>query len=490
MAFLCIDSQIGAIYKLVTMTNWIPNLSEGSAGPLYQRLADSIEAEIDAGSMPAGAKLPPQRDLAFDLRTTVGTVGRAYSLLRERGLVSGEVGRGTYVLARQAAGQLAPANDPAARVEGTRLIDAPPDKIRFDSTGAPDVGQGEIVAALLAEAAREHPEKLSSYSRDFPDHWFAAGSHWLARNGFNPAPDTIMPTLGVHAGAIATIAALTAPGDQVVFEHLTYSQVARGASLIGRRPTLVQADSNGMDADDFERVCAQKHPKAAFLMPTAHNPTAVIMPAARREAIARVARAYNVLLIEDDLYGHMADDPTPLLAEFAPERTIVIGGLSKSVAAGVRGGWLSCPPAYRHRIRVAHKLVSGGMPFLLAEISARLVLSGQAAEITRKCVAEINIRLDIMRQVFGGCDFNACQNIPFVWLSLPDPWLSGTFKNAAYKSGVLIDDEDEFKAGRSEQTVHRVRFGISQPSRAEVSEGLAIVRRLLDEGRAGYASYE
>ncbi len=80
------------------MTNWLPNLSEGNAGPLYQRLADSIEAEIDAGSMPAGAKLPPQRDLAFDLRTTVGTVGRAYSLLRERGLVSGEVGRGTYVL--------------------------------------------------------------------------------------------------------------------------------------------------------------------------------------------------------------------------------------------------------------------------------------------------------------------------------------------------------------------------------------------------------
>jgi DNA-binding transcriptional MocR family regulator len=197
-----------------------------------------------------------------------------------------------------------------------------------------------------------------------------------------------------------------------------------------------------------------------------------------------------MLLIEDDLYGHMSDDATPLLAEFAPERTIVIGGLSKSVAAGIRGGWLSCPPAYRHRIRVAHKLVSGGMPFLLAEISARLVLSGQAMEITQKSIAEINLRLDMMRRTFAGCDFNSCQNTPFVWLSLPDPWLSGTFKKAAYTSGVLIDDEDEFKAGRSEQTVHRVRLGISQPSRVEVAEGLAIVRRLLDEGRAGYASYE
>ena len=273
-----------------------------------------------------------------------------------------------------------------------------------------------------------------------------------------------MPTLGVHAGAMATMAALTAPGDQIVFEHLTYSQIARSVALIGRRPTLVQADEHGMDAADFEAVCAQKHPKMAFLMPTGHNPTAVSMPSERREAIARIAQAYNVLLVEDDLYGHMTDDATPLLAEFAPERTIVIGGLSKSVAAGIRGGWLSCPPAYRHRIRVAHKLLSGGMPFLLAEIGARLVLSGQAAEIRQKSIVEINARLDIMRTIFAGCDLNSCRNIPFIWLALPDPWLSGTFKNAAFKSGVLIDDEDEFKAGRSEQTVHRVRFGLSQPT--------------------------
>ncbi|TIT81878.1 MAG: GntR family transcriptional regulator, partial [Mesorhizobium sp.] len=83
------------------MTNWLPDLSSGS-GPLYQRLADSIESDIDNGVIDAGSKLPPQRDLAYDIGTTVGTIGRAYQLLRERGLVSGEVGRGTYVLAQRA----------------------------------------------------------------------------------------------------------------------------------------------------------------------------------------------------------------------------------------------------------------------------------------------------------------------------------------------------------------------------------------------------
>ncbi|MBZ9818109.1 PLP-dependent aminotransferase family protein [Mesorhizobium sp. CA4] len=468
------------------MTNWLPDLSSGS-GPLYQRLADSIESDIDKGVIDAGAKLPPQRDLAYDIGTTVGTIGRAYQLLRERGLVSGEVGRGTYVLGQRTAD---PKPDLELAIQGTRPIDAPSGKLRFDSTAAPDVGQGAVIVDMLARTAQEHPHDISSYTRDFPERWYEAGSRWLARNAFRPSLDSIVPTLGTHAAVMAAIAALTMPGDYVVFEHLTYSQIARSAGLIGRRTALVSTDEDGIDPDDFERVCAQKHPKLMFLMPTAKNPTLVTLSAERRQAIARIAREYNVALIEDDLYGELTDDPTPLLAEYAPERTIVAGGLSKSVAAGVRGGWLSCPPAYRHRIRVAHKMMTGGLPFLLAEVGTRLVMSGQAGEIRKRCIGEIQARLAIVRDVLAGFDFKARDNVPFVWLTLPDPWLSGTFKNACLAQGVLIDDEDEFKAGRSEQVFHGVRFGVSQPRQStDVAGGVAVIRRLLDEGRAGYDSF-
>ena len=67
------------------------------AGPLYQRLADKLSDDIQNGVIETGAQLPTQRDLAAELGMTIGTVGRAYSLLHERGLVSREVGRGTYV---------------------------------------------------------------------------------------------------------------------------------------------------------------------------------------------------------------------------------------------------------------------------------------------------------------------------------------------------------------------------------------------------------
>lgn len=471
------------------MTNWLPSLS-GGTGPLYNRIADQIEQAIADGELRPGTKLPPQRNLAYDLGVTIGTIGRAYTLIRERGLVSGEVGRGTYVLDRSADAPDSVLDPVSISIAGTRPVNAPAGKLRFDSTSAPDVGQGAILGEIFAGIMRDSPSEVASYTRTFPEHWFDAGRQWLSRGNWSPARGTVVPTLGAHAAVMAVISSVTSPGDKIVFENLTYSQISRSAALIGRRSTPVESDDHGMIPEDFERVCAQQHPKMAFLMPTAQNPTLTTLPLERRKAIADIARTYSVWIVEDNLYGSMIEDEPPLLAELAPERTFLVGGLSKSVAAGVRGGWVACPAHYSQRVRIAHKMVTGGIPFALAEICARLVLSGAADTIRQKCIAEINARQADAREIFSGHDANFCGNIPFFWLKLPDPWLSSTFKNAALDEGLLIDDEDEFKAGRPEKVFHRARIGFSSPgNRDEVRQGFLKLRRLLDYGRSGYDSY-
>ena len=145
------------------MTNWLPDLSQG-VGPLYLKLAARIEDDIQSGVLPAGAKLPPQRNLAFDIGVTIGTVGRAYALVRERGLVSGEVGRGTYVLGRGAAdeagaGATSVAGAPGAMTDALRTARPVAGKIRMDSTAAPDVGQGPTLERLMSELIKEHPRQ-------------------------------------------------------------------------------------------------------------------------------------------------------------------------------------------------------------------------------------------------------------------------------------------------------------------------------------------
>ncbi len=456
---------------------------------MYARIAEQIEHAITDGTLPVGAKLPPQRNLAFDIGVTLGTVGRAYQIVRERGLVSGEVGRGTYVLEHTESRPAEQADPLTTALAGTRPIKAPPGKLRFDSTAAPDIGQGRSLEKIVVDISREHHAEIASYTRDFPEHWFEAGSQWLAKGTFRPLPERIVPTLGAHAGAVAVIAAVTAPGDKIAFENLTYSQVSRSAGLIGRRTILLRSDDYGLDPDDFEKVCAQQHPKLAFLMPTAQNPTVVSLSLERRQAIADIARRYGVWLLEDDLYGAMTGSMTPLLAELAPDRTFLVGGLSKSVAAGIRGGWVACPPHFSQRIRIAHKMVSGGVPFLMAELGARMVLSGEAARLRARTIEEIRAREAIAQEIFAGLDFNSNPNVPFLWLKLTEPWLSGTFKHAAFEEGVLVDDEDEFKAGRTDVAYHRVRIGFSSPSREEVRRGFLTLRRLLDSGRAGYDSF-
>lgn len=466
------------------MTIAIPQPRSGD-GPFYIRLADGIEAGISGGALPDGARLPPQRNLAFDLGVTVGTVSRAYALLRERGLVSGEVGRGTYVQAGGPSPAAAMARVPT-EVAGTRAHEPPAGKQRLDTTAAPDVGQGPLIGEVLADIVRDNPLAVASYSRTYPAAWGEAGARWLARNGWAPAPGDVLSTLGAHSAALSAIAAVTQPGDRIVFETLSYSQVARGARLIGRRIAAVETDEQGIVPDDFERLCAQQHPRLAFLMPTQHNPTLSILPEERRRAIARIAARHDVWLVEDDIYGALSDDATPMLAAFAPERTFVLGGLSKAVAAGLRGGWIACPPHLVHRVRVVQRMTTGGLPYLLTEAAARMVLSGLAAELRARSLAELAARHEIVAAALAGHSFASRPTAPYVWLKLPGSWLSGTFKAAALREDLIVDDEDEFKPVRIDRAFHRVRASYSSGGRAELAEGFARLRRLLDSGDSGY----
>ncbi|EKF19695.1 PLP-dependent aminotransferase family protein [Nitratireductor pacificus] len=470
------------------MTNWLPDLTLGS-GPLYLRLADQIEHDIERGVLAPGAKLPPQRNLAFDIGVTIGTISRAYALVRERGLVSGEVGRGTYVLSAEPAGSETE-RSLAAPFGGTRDAVIEPGKLRLDSSAAPEIGQAAELERLTRAILRDRPDEIASYTRTLPPDWLTAGCAWLSHAGWTPRPESIVPTLGGHAGILAVMAAMTVPGDRIAFESLTYSHVARSGSVIGRRAVPVSIDAHGMIPDDLERVCAQQHPKVVFLVPSLHNPTLATMPEDRRQAVVDIARRHNVWLIEDNIYGALLDTPPIPLAALAPERTFHVGSLSKSVAAGVRGGWISCPPHQASRVLTAHKMITGGMPFLLAELAAQLVTSGAAETLRQRVRAEIGRREGHARRAFEGYDIASHPAAPFVWLKLPEPWLSSTFKNAASEDGVLIDDEDEFKVGQAETALHRVRISFSVPANtASLDGGLSVLRRLLDNPICGFDNY-
>lgn len=96
--------------------------------------------------------------------------------------------------------------------------------------------------------------------------------------------------------------------------------------------------------DAFRSACRQSAPKALYTVPTLHNPTTAIMPTERRRRIIEIARKYDVTIVEDDVFGFLVPDGPAPIQVLAPDITLHISSLSKSIAPGLRIGYLRRHP--------------------------------------------------------------------------------------------------------------------------------------------------
>ena len=152
---------------------------------------------------------------------------------------------------------------------------------------------------------------------------------------------------GTQNALFNLLVALTAPGDVVLTEALTYPGIRAAAACRDVRLVGVAIDEQGILPDALDAACRKHSPKAVYLIPTIHNPTTATMPRARREQVAEILRARDVLLLEDDAYGMLAPEAVPLAA-LVPERTYFAATLSKCIAPGLRVSFL-LTPAFKGR---------------------------------------------------------------------------------------------------------------------------------------------
>lgn len=469
------------------MTNWLPDLTRGT-GPLYVRLADEIALAADNGQLGPGQKLPPQRNLAFDIGVTLGTVTRAYDLLKTRGLVSGEVGRGTFI--RKGADEPA-ANGVSLRRYHGLATDDRPNVMTMNSTSAPEVGQARLIADILSRIATEDPRCVSDYIRHIPARWREAGRQWIGGRHWIPEAANVVPTQGAHAALAAVINAVTSSGDRIAFEELTYPATVRASVLMGRRAIKIGMGEGGVDPDAFEHLCAQQHPRLAILISTLHNPTLSTITLENRLRIVESARRHNVMLVDDDTFGAMAKDAPPPLSALAPERTFHVASLAKSIAAGLRSGFVACPPGHATMVMNAHRLITGGAPRAMIEVASRIILDGHADEISAAVRQDLGERVGLARDMLSGHQVASSPDCPFIWLRLPDPWVTGTFCTAARQRGVIVDGADEFKVGQTERAIPFVRIALTGAlEKGRVRDGLSVLADLLRKPELAYDTTE
>ncbi|ABS63747.1 putative transcriptional regulator, GntR family [Parvibaculum lavamentivorans DS-1] len=457
---------------------------EARPGPRYRAIADALRDAIKMGTLLPGTKLPPLRDLAYELGVTVGTVSRAYALAASRGEVSGEVGRGTFVLG-------APTGKAASSGVGSAAFLTIPDTTQaaMKAAYAPPAGQTEVIRAVMTELLAEPqpqdaPSLFNSYLTPGGDaRQREAAAAWLAHGDYKPQADELIICSGAQQGILAAILSATEPGDTILTEALTYQAMVVQATLLGRRVSPVDIDGEGIEPGALSRAASETRPAALFIVPTLQNPTSAIMSEERRREIAEIARRHEFAIIEDDVYGALAPERPVPIAHILPEQTYYVTSLAKSVGCGLRVGFLKPPAAMLERTRAINHAFGQTVPPLMARLATRLMENGDGTMLTGKLREEMCARHEIAAAALKGRKLAAHPASLYVWMALPDTWHAHVFVEAARARGVAIAAGEDFMVGRTDRASRHVRLAIGQPqSREELAAGLGIVSELLDAG--------
>lgn len=451
------------------MTDWIPSL-HASRGPRYLAIVDKLEADIAAGRVKAGTRLSPQREMADRLGLSLGTVSKAYAEAERRGLISGEVGRGTYVRQRRQARQ---SSDLRGNPVANLTLNVPP-----------STGEDRLIAAALAEiAADENLPDLLGYlpHQGLRDHRDAIAS-WLATLGIVTEPDRLFITQGAQHALSVALSLIAGRDDVVLTESLTYSGMLALAAQTGCRLLGVDMDQHGVLPEALERRLTEGAAKAVYLMPNLQTPTGAILPSERRQHIADIVRRSSAYLIEDDAYVFLFPRPPQPISLLVPERSFYIVSFDKCLAPGLRIGAMIAPEAFRDRTINALRATGWMAAPIQAEIVARLIRSGglmQQVRLKREKAAE---RQAIAQRILGR-HLRKTSDVPgfHVWLELPAGRTPMTLITQAALTGITLAPPGALQSAGPAGI--RLCLG-AIPSEAELERVLTVLRDILESAEA------
>jgi DNA-binding transcriptional MocR family regulator len=451
----------------VPPSSWRPLLPEGDA-PLHLRLSEALARDIAAGVLPVGARLPTHRDLAYALKIGVGTVTRAYAEAEARGLIAGQVGRGSFV-----AGQ--PAPRPAGPINLAHNLPPAEPVERAERRFREALARVSRRADLSDNLGYAPPAGLESHRR--------AGAAWLLRTSGLEGVDwrRILVCPGAQVAMSLTLARLCRPGDTLLAEAGSYFVTRTLADYAGYRMHGVAMDGEGLEPQALERAIRETGARVLYTIPTLQNPTGRSMGLARRQEIVRIARAHDLWILEDDVYAACVSEPQPPLAALAPERTFYIGGLSKILAPGLRTSYLVAPD-----IAEAEALARGvrastySPPTFGSLIATQWIEDGTADALVQEVRAEISARRLLAVQFLGDALEMGAGGAPHVWAPMSE-LAAERLAGRCLREGVELTPPSAPLIDPS--LISGIRLCLGPPrDRATLERALTVVARALQNG--------
>ncbi|THG29559.1 PLP-dependent aminotransferase family protein [Naasia lichenicola] len=462
---------IGTGQLIELLSDW-----DGASAPSYRALSDRLRLLAIDGRMPAGTRLPAERELSARLGISRTTVAAAYAAMRADGYLESRRGSGSVTRI--------PGRASAAMQEIEGLIDL--------SRASMPASPGLMAATSRAlEALPRHLGDSGYEPIGLPVLREAIAARYRER-GLPTTADQILVTTGAQSAIALVARALLSRGDRAVAESPSYPHAFEALRLAGARvlPVGVTTD-DGWDEAGFIGTVQRSSPVLAYLLPDLHNPTGRTMPADQRARIVALAEDYGTTLLIDETMAELRIDgevgmPLATLAG-RPDSVITIGSLSKSVWGGLRIGWIRADPALVRRILSERAVVDLGTPVIEQLIAAEMLGDMPAV------LAERSRRLRSSRDALAGLIAERLPDwhVPRVegglsfWVGLGKP-VSSQLSMAARRHGVAIPAGPRFGLDGAFERFIRVPFTADTDTLERAVDGLVAAWHSLDAapGRA------
>jgi DNA-binding transcriptional MocR family regulator len=442
----------------------------------YLKLADTVAAEIASGSLKPGDRLPPQRSFAYERQIAVSTASRVYTELLRRGLVVGEVGRGTFVSGEARRGIAAPPEPRGARIDLEFNYPQLPAQSAMITKSLQGLNRPEALDVALRAATSIGTPAVRAISAEF-----------LSRNGWTAGAEQMVFTGNGRQCIAAALAAVVPTGGRCGVETLTYPFIKGIAARLGITLVPLAMDANGVRPDALQKAHREAHLSAVYIQPTIQNPLGMTMPPARRSDLLRVIEKLDLTVLEDAVYGFL-DDEAPLAA-LAPDSCIVLDSLSKKVAPGLALGFIVSPPRWREAIMASIR--SGGWTASGYAFAAgqQLMIDGTASELSRLKRIDAAKRQQLVAKHLSSFAIQANSKSYHLWLTLPPYWRSQTFVAAAARRDIALTPSTTFAVAPG-HAPNAVRLALGGPAIEQLEVGLRTLAGMLSAREEDFDSTE
>ncbi len=474
--------------------------------PIFVQIARAVSGDIRRGRLRPGDVMPGTRTLARTLGVHRNTVIAAYAELVAEGWITTENGRGTFVAKTlpdprprrfTAAPEASVADSSVAFELGPGIVvdrcttGVP---IAYNLTGWPDLRL--VPTKALARAWRRSIERRSrevlayGHPEGHPRLRAALASMLSATRGLVIDESRLLITRGTQ-GALAVIAhGLLRPGDVVAVEDPGYRRGWQVLSLTGARLVPIPVDAHGLSVDHLSALAEEQRIRAVLVTPHHQFPTTVTLSAARRVRLLELARRHRFAVIEDDYDHEFHYDGRPILplaSADAGGTVIYVGSLSKTLAPGLRLGYIAAAPELIAHLTEYRTLLDTQGDLVLESAVAELVEDGEVQRHVRRMQRIYRARRDAMaallaRELGGAVTVTPPVGGTAFWLRVAPEIDIDRWSRLATAQDVIFEAGDRFSFDGAPLPYIRVGFaGHREPELAEavrrMAAALALARR-------------